>query len=425
MQIMSYLSGLNSNLREKKEQQLKRVLETKPELFSNLNLQRQSALFSKDVEEKLSKLSKERRNLYENLYQKFTSSINVINIKDLIKNIEIPNNNQISFVSLFDNDLWENHYAWVYLDLMLAYEVKWEIIPGITKVFETSSWSWGIACSKVAKELWYPCLIVIPAWWEKAREESIKNNWAELELTDAQQYTNWFPMFVKRFLIKNKEAINEKQLFFLSHSQGKLNEDGTFDNNEITIKALAKIWYTILQNFKNNWKKLDYMVSWIWNWTNTLWIWWPLHLNGTQIIWFETFEWANMYDKIYPWKYEEEFWIKPGELWRHSMPGLSPSNNKIYFPHFENSIDMIDDVYLVWSKKVSEKYEEITNRKLPKNIVQYDNDKYQLSDWWRTTKAWFFVSLELAEKVKNKEILVLWYDKANRYDDFIDSNEKK
>lgn len=422
---MSYLSSLDNNIRNKKEQQLKKVLEAKPELFRNLNLKRQSDLLNKDTREKLSKLSNERRELYENLYEKFKNSINIVNIKNIIKNVEIPNNNEISFVPLFDNNLWENHYAWVYLDLMLEYEVKWDIIPGVTKVFETSSWSWGIACSKVAKELWYPCLIVMPAGGEKAREESIKDNWAELELTDAQQYTNWFPMFVKRFLIKNKEAINEKKLFFLSHSQGKAHEDWSFDNNEIVIKALAKIGYTILQNFKDNWKKLDYMISWIGNWTNTLWIGGPLHLNWTKIIWFETFEWANMYAKIYPWKYEENFWIKPGELGRHSMPGLSPSNNKIYFPHFENSIDMIEDVYLVWNKKVKEKYQEKTNKELPENIIQYDNNEYQLSDWWRTTKAGFFVSLELAKKVKNKEILVLWYDKANRYDDFLNWNKNK
>ena len=421
---MSYLSNVPADIRAKKEQQLKKILGAKPDLFRNLNLANQQALLSKDTEQKLASLTKERRELYEKLYEKFKSSIHVVDLKDMIKNLEIPNNNKISFVSLFENDLWENHYASVYLDLILEYEVKWYIIPWKTKLFETSSWSWWIACSKVAKDLWYSCLIILPEWWEKAREDSVKQNWAELQLTDAQQYTNWFPMFIKRFLIRNREDINNKNLFFLSHSQGKLNEDWkTFDNNEITIRALSKIWYTILQNFKENNKNLDYFISWIGNWTNTLGIWWPLHLHGTKIIWFETFEWANMYDRVYPWQYEKYFNMKPWELWRHSMPWLSPSNNQIYFPHFENSVDMVQDVYLVWDQQVKAKYKERTDQEIPQDIIYYDNDRYQLSDWGRTTKAWFYTAMELAGKVKDKDILMLWYDKANRYDDYLDEQK--
>ncbi|MFZ2150775.1 MAG: pyridoxal-phosphate dependent enzyme [Candidatus Absconditicoccaceae bacterium] len=416
---MSYLSNLQKGIREEKEKQFKKVSEVKPSLFRNLNLTNQQVLLSKDTEQKLDKLSKERKELYKKLYEELKNSINIVDVKDVIKNVELPNNNKISFISLFENDLGENHYASVYLDLILEYEVKGDIIPGKTKLFETSSGSGGIACSKVAKDLGYSCLIALPAGGEKAREDTIKQNGAELELTDAQQYTNGFPMFVKRFLIRNKDAVNNKELFFLSHSQGKLREDGTFDNNEITIRALSKIGYNILQFFNNNGRHLDYFISGIGNGTNTLGIGGPLHLHGTKIIGFETFEGANMYDRIYPGKYEENFNIKPGELGRHSMPGLSPSNNKIYFPHFENSVDMIDSVYLVGNKQVKLKYQEQTGKQIPENIIYYDNDLYALSDWGRTTKAGFYVAMELTSKVKDKEILMLGYDKANRYDDYL------
>ncbi|MEI8008343.1 MAG: hypothetical protein WCI00_02640 [bacterium] len=94
-----------ADIRAKKEQQLKKILGAKPDLFRNLNLANQQALLSKDTEQKLASLTKERRELYEKLYEKFKSSIHVVDLKDMIKNLEIPNNNKISFVSLFENDL--------------------------------------------------------------------------------------------------------------------------------------------------------------------------------------------------------------------------------------------------------------------------------------------------------------------------------
>ena len=84
---------------------------------------------------------------------------------------------------------------------------------------------------------------------------------------------------------------------------------------------------------------------------------------------------------------------------------------------------MLEDDYLIGSKESEKKYINKTGKQIPNwYIIYYDNNIYDLSELWRSTKGGFYVAMEIAKKIKDKNILILWYDRANRYDDY--PNEK-
>ncbi|RLE39350.1 hypothetical protein DRJ17_01355 [Candidatus Woesearchaeota archaeon] len=321
----------------------------------------------------------------------------------------VPNKNKIWIKRECDNP-FGSHYDRVYLKLFKHCEEQGKIYPG-DKVIETTSGAAGVSFAGIGRLLGYDCYVALPAGGEKAREEAIKSqlpNDDHLILTPAEEYISGFPKFLKKFLAEHKDY------FFLNHSMGPRNKQiGRYENNEITLKALEEIAKEVVEEIE-----VDYFIPAVGNGSSVL---------GPgrefkrvspkiKIIAFETFQSAVAYEQMYPNEYERIFGIKPGTLSRHRLPGTSYQG--IDFPHIRNAVEggIIDDVVLVSDTRMDEEYERITERNCTKKLPHWDMPLVDHEDLGRTGKAGIAVALKIAEKVNGKNLVVIGYDKAERYD---------
>lgn len=317
---------------------------------------------------------------------------------------EIPNGNKVWIKRECDNP-FGSHYDRVYLALFQHYEKQGKIKPG-DKVLETTSGSAGVSFAGIGRILGYDCTIAIPAGGEKARVQAIREQDAEIIFTDESRYIAGFPEFIKDFLREHPDY------FFMNHSMGK---KGT--NNEVTLGALEEIAKEITEEIvskKINYgsKKINYFVSAVGNGSNVLGIGRALP-KSTQIIAFETVQSAVLYDLKFPWKYEDEFGIVPGSLPRHSLPGTSYQG--IDFPHIRNAVPLVSNVILVSDAAMDRAYTARTGRRNTEQLPHWDAIP-QFSDVGRTTRAGIAVALSLTKWVLENNILIIGYDKAERYD---------
>lgn len=307
---------------------------------------------------------------------------------------EIPRRNKIWIKQECDNP-FGSHYDRVYLALFQQYEEQGRIKPG-DKVLETTSGSAGVSFAGIGKWLGYDCTVAIPAGGEKARVRAIEEQGAEIIFTDQTRYIAGFPEFIKEFLREHPNY------FFMNHSMGK---NGS--NNEITLRALEEIAHEVKAEFTPN-----YFVSAVGNGSNVLGVGRALP-KGTKIIAFETVQSAVLYDLKFPWKYEDVFGIVPGSLPTHNLPGTSYQG--IDFPHIRNAAPLVSDVILVSDASLDCAYTARTGRRETEKLPHWDSIP-QFSEVGRTTRAGIAVALSLAEGIIENNILIIGYDKADRYD---------
>ncbi|MBS3096076.1 pyridoxal-phosphate dependent enzyme [Candidatus Woesearchaeota archaeon] len=357
---------------------------------------------------------------------------------------EVPNENAIYIKRECDNP-FGSHYDRVYLELFRHHEDSGNIQPG-NKVLETTTGAAGVSFAGIGKKLGYDCYVALPAGGEKAREDAIKQQLPSedhLILTPAEHYVSGFPNFLKRFLVRNKDY------FFLNHSMGPMDKHtGRYTNNEITLMALEVIADEVMR------EKIEiaYFVPAVGNGSSVLGparvfkkideilygaiggIWEePSSFGGvamkdlqdtadyidsvrTKTIAFETVQSAVAFDQLHPGEYEKRFSIKPGTLSRHRLPGTSYQG--INFPHIKNSIEgrIIDEVILVSDSKMDEEYQRLTGMADTRQLPHWDVHFAGHKDLGRSTRAGISVALDIAKRAKGKNILVIGYDKAERYD---------
>lgn len=332
-------------------------------------------------------MDKQRQGIYQELHE-------IIGKTSLVEYTgEVPNRNKIWIKRECDNP-FGSHYDRIYLALFRHYEEGGRIKQG-DKVLETTSGSAGVSFAGIGKFLGYDCTVAIPAGGEKARVRAIEEQGAEIIFTDEKRYIAGFPEFIKSFLPEYPEY------FFLNHSIGK---NGT--NNEVTLGALEKIAKEITH------QEIDYFIPAVGNGSNVLGI-GRAFPRTTKVIAFETVQSAVLYDLKFPGKYEKEFGIMPGTLPRHNLPGTSYQG--IDFPHIRNAILIVDDVILVSDASLDEAYFSLTGNHETEQLPHWDSIQ-QFSDVGRTTHAALAVALSVAEKGVGKNMLVIAYDKAERYD---------
>lgn len=345
-------------------------------------------------------ITKKRQKLYEKLESKIGNTP-LINYEG-----KIPNGNKI-FIKMESENPFGSHYDRVFLRLFKKYESEGKIKPG-DKVIETSSGSAGISFAGIGKILGYDCYVAMPAGGEKAREEATiryltdKNH---LILTPKREYVNGFKGFLRNFLP------NHKGYFFINHSMGHFDKKtGHPKNNETTLNSLEGIATETLNKID-----VDIFIPAIGNGSSLVGPGRVLKNKGaTKVIGFETIQSAVGYDLLYPGKYKEKFGINPGTLERHRVPGTSFQG--IDFPHIRASLEekLIDEAVLISDELLDKNYKEKTGEEVPEEIPHWDSIKYD--SLGRTGNAGLAVALNLAEKVQNKNFLIIGYDKAERYD---------
>jgi cysteine synthase len=315
----------------------------------------------------------------------------------------IPNGHSIWIKRECDNP-FGSHYDRVYLALFKQFESLGKIFPG-SRVIETTSGAAGVSFAGIGKVLGFECHVALPAGGEVAREDAIKKELKDsdrLILTPESEYTAGFPKFIKQFLQENPEFV------FLNHSMGR-----RLQNNAVTLDALAKIAEEV-----NECLTPDVFIPAIGNGSSVL---GPGMVfrrewgEQIQMYGFESVQSAVTYDLMFPGSYKQVFSIEPGTLSRHRMPGTSFQG--IDFPHIRGAVNegILDGVFLVSSSQLDAEYIAITGTNKTQALAHWDQFTHE--DLGRTGRASIAVAYHHAQQLgENKNIIVIAYDKAERYD---------
>lgn len=314
---------------------------------------------------------------------------------------EVSNANRIWIKRECDNP-FGSHYDRVFLSLFKHYEEAEKIQPG-SKVLETTSGTAGVSFAGIGRLLGYECHVAIPAGVDNAVIDAIKKEGAVLYFTPEEDYVSGFPEFLKRFLPRNRD------FGFLNHSMGPRRGVG-YTNNEITLSALEGIGREVTNEID-----VDYFIPAVGNGSSVL---GPARVLGdsTTVFAFESVQSAVAYDQKYPGEYERKFEIKPGTLPRHKLRGTSFPG--IDFPHIRAAVNegIIDEVVLVSDVEMDSHYYELTGRKDTEQLPHWDMPLFDHEDLGRTGRAGISVALRIAEDIEDKNMLIIAYDKADRYD---------
>lgn len=340
----------------------------------------------------------------EELYSKLEAKIG--NTPLIEYPLRLPNGNRL-FVKRECDNPFGSHYDRAYLRLFKEFEAAGKIKPG-DKVLETTSGSAGVSFAGVGKLLGFDCHVAIPAGGEKARERAILEHLSspdKLMFTPAELYVSGFPAFAKRYLAEHPDVV------FLNHSMGKYNKvKGEVENNEVALSAFEELGREIKAQVD-----ADYAVLAFGNGSSVL---GPMRglSNRTRIIGFEHVQSGAAHEVKWPGKYARKFGIQPGVLPRHKLPGTSYPG--IEFPHILNALrsGRIQDIQLVSDKETDKHYKALTGKGTISRLPHWDATNLQSLDLGRSTKAAIAVALKLAKKMKNKKIVIIAYDKPDRYD---------
>ena len=294
-----------------------------------------------------------RKQKYEELEEKIGNT-------PLIKYIgEVPNGNTLWIKRECDNP-FGSHYDRVYLALYKDFEENKGLKPGMS-VLETTSGTAGVSFAGIGRELGYTCYVMIPEDpIKQKRIEAIKEQKGIILPTPADEDIQGF---TKERILENIKKYGAK---FLNHSMGPR---GT--NNEVTLKALAKISEEVLREIG-----IDIYVGGIGNGSSIV---GPARVLRTY----------NPRTMIVGYK--------PRKTGKSEYPGLMNQDGlekAIDFPHIREANKLIDKIVLVddWNK----------------GVIDHD-------DLGRSAKAGIGVALDISREVSGKNILVVGYDKAERY----------
>jgi len=338
------------------------------------------------------------------VYQNLESEIGKTPLKKY--NGVVPNRNRIWIKRECDNP-FGSHYDRVYMALFKQFEEAGKIKPG-DKVLETTSGTAGYSFAAIGRRLGYNCHVAIPEGVDQAIIKLIESEDVTLYFTPEKDYIAGFPAFLKEFLPRNRV-----EFAFLNHSMGERSKSGpAYTNNEITLDALKQIGKEICAG-----TGVDYFIPAVGNGSSIL---GPVRAfpATTRVVTFESFQSAVMYDLKYPGRYRKQFGIEPGVLPRHRLRGTSFRG--IDFPHIQSAIEsgIVDDAVLVSDREIDRNYHELTGRRDSEQLPHWDGqiEDENCHDLGRSSRAGIQVALQLAKQVSGKNLVIIGYDKIDRYD---------
>jgi len=311
---------------------------------------------------------------------------------------DVPNGNHI-WMKLECKNPWGSHYDRVYQALFDHLETSGRLSPGAT-ILETTSGSAGISFAGIGRVRGYICKVAIPGGGERARERAIISEGAELIRTPADAYVSGFPAFLRRYLLDHSDTI------FLNHSMGRRGAENT-----VTTSSLAEIATEVLREVGDG---VDFYVGALGNGSSVLGPGRVFRQAGADVVTFESFQSGVGYDLLWPGRYKREFGIDPGSLPRHRLPGTSFQG--ISFPHIRIAFGsgLVSRAVLVSDELTDRQYTNMTGRTDTTSLPHWDTR--EVAPYGRTTQAGLATALRLADKVYDKNIVIIAYDKADRYD---------
>ncbi len=303
------------------------------------------------------------------------------------------------------------HYARVFAYLLFIKEMLGIVKPGDV-LLETTTGSGGRAAAAIAKALGYAIHVGIPAGGEKARERAIEAEGAILHLTPAERYVDGFPRFVKEFLGQNPDVL------YLNHCMGDVYGQGV-GVNRIAIHSIYSLVEEVLRDTP---RVIDFVVTPLGNGTTTL----PF-IDGftsanpeVRIIGVESVASGYAHCRKYAGAYKELLGVEPTDFPRHNMPGTTPRTAKFPMPALEAAIPLLHEVVLVGDERNALRYQEITGKELPNDVVRWDALEHlpvpEFGEFGRSGLAALAVAQRVAKGQVGKTFFVPVLDASHHYD---------
>jgi len=310
----------------------------------------------------------------------------------------LPNNNRL-FVKLeFENKPTGSHYDRVYPKLLHALE-KTGISPEKFALAETSSGNATPAFGYFARQLGYETMAFLPAELSEKRQNLTREQCDKTIVADESRH-GWgvygAANALKEALTHNKEerkvTPDKKILYCVNHSQVTETLDA--------IKALADEAVKQLEG-----KKLDYFLGIAGNGTILYGVGSELkkHFPKMKVIAIEPFERPVLYPLMYPGRYEKEFHKSPPSA--EEMRGkefFAPGTGAVgvQFPHLHSAQKITDEIMLIGREETRAGLKELSEKGFNAG---------------HTSAMSYLAAKKLAERIKNKTMLAIFYDTIDRY----------
>lgn len=302
-----------------------------------------------------------------------------------IKNINIPNGNKIFAKEEYLNPTG-SIFDRIYPHLFKIAEEEGKIIPSITPVIEASTGNAGASFAWCARELGYlDCSVIIHEDAPEARIKQIESYGAKIILSPRGQYT-------KGYVQKLEEILREDKRI----------KGGRIGENPHRLYCVTKVnprarepYEKLVFEVKTKLSKVDYFIGAVGSGTSISGIGKYLKMvNPTvKVIAVDPTENPSTYSLKYEGRvleYEE----MPHNVFGGATFGLSLDKLNL-------DLDLIDEVKLV-SKQDREKAFRLLS-------------KFESKEVGRTSCCVFTIARRLAEEVRNKNILICFYDLSWKY----------
>lgn len=315
-----------------------------------------------------------------------------------LKRFELPNGNVILQKNETGNPT-ETHYDRCYVELIQNLEQEGKITPGDI-LLETTSGSAGVSFAWVCKKLGYKAIVFMPAFVPEPRIVEVENLATAVHLSDDKNlYLLACAENMVKYYKENLRSVRRsgKNIFMPNHSQDFL-----------TPKTFAKIMDEVATQADG--RAVDYFIGGIGNGSTLLGVGERIkQINpNSKIVAFEPVSACPFY------KRHRKQWGKvgpvlvddsdvPDDYSFHRLPGTGSYGN-VDFPFMDIAFqkNIIDDICPVPDGKILDS-------------VTYNHaldEEYKLGNSSLVSR---YIAEALAEKISNSTILILAYDRADRY----------
>ncbi|MDO8538115.1 MAG: pyridoxal-phosphate dependent enzyme [archaeon] len=321
----------------------------------------------------------------ERLYKKFETKTGKT-LVHRIKNIPVPNNNQIFAIEGWKN-VTGSLFDRIYLHLFKVAEQKGYIVPDVTPIIEASTGNAGAAFAWCAKQLGYKdCTVITHADTPKARIKQIESYGAKVILSPKGQYAKGYVEMLEDILRKDKEQTggkigkNPRRMYCVT----KINPEAKVPLRKLVFEVASKLGK----------KKVDYFICVVGSGTT---------ISGIG----ETLK--EIYPKIKVIALEHESTdalskLKKGEIFNaEQLPHKLYASTPFGLPaeKLDINFDIIDQI-----RKVSDNDWKNGMRKL---------EKAENKPVGRSSGASLSVALQIANEVVGKNILIVFFDPKWKY----------
>lgn len=331
----------------------------------------------------------------------------------LLRVAEVQNGSRI-FAKVESQNPSESHYDRAYLLLLNKLEKDGIIKPGY-ELLEDTSGSAGTSFAWLCSCLGYQARIIIPPELPQARIQEMINFRANLEISEPG-YMRSASKALRRKLVEYrrqgydiKEHVSEKEYqVFTATKEGHRICAVNHSASDLTIKAFSEIGTEVGFVMPED-TKIDFFVSVLGSWTSTTGVAEGLRQKypNVEVVGLEDKDNAPYFNQKYPGRYEEVYGQEPSYK-QHDNYGGSDRGVPLRFA----DVSRVDSIELVDSAERKGLRDRFNAPWL--HVAETIGN---------TSAASLVVAERLALENPGSNVLVLFYDKGDRYDEMITEEE--